>query len=189
MSARHDSYARSPEALIVGLAQAGDSAAFEDLVRRRQSWIRNLMRRLCGDAVLADDLAQQVFLQAWRRLGQLRKVDSFGAWLKRLAVSVWLQHIRKRDALSDAETHIDASQIQEPPTGMAMDLDRALATLSGAVRTCIVLSYHERMTHDEISEATGLPLGTVKSHIRRGTQRLQTLLAAYSPTPTSEDQS
>lgn len=64
-----------------------------------------------------------------------------------------------------------------------MDLDRALATPSSPVRLCIVLSYHEGMTHDEIAELSGLPLGTVKSYIRRGTERLRQRLAAYGDTP------
>ena len=60
-----------------------------------------------------------------------------------------------------------------------MDLDRALATLADDVRLCVVLAYHERMTRTEIAEFTGIPLGTVKSHVRRGTQKLQQELAAY----------
>ena len=68
-----------------------------------------------------------------------------------------------------------------------MDLDRALATLSDPVRLCIVLSYHERMTHGEIAELTSLPLGTIKSHIRRGTERLQKILSAYRDTPRVEE--
>ena len=60
-------------------------------------------------------------------------------------------------------------------------LDRALAALAPEQRTCIVLSYHEGLSHGEIAEATGTPLGTVKSHIRRGTERLKTLMAAYEP--------
>jgi RNA polymerase sigma-70 factor (ECF subfamily) len=63
-----------------------------------------------------------------------------------------------------------------------MDLDRALASLSDTVRLCIILSYHERMTHGEIAEFAGLPLGTVKSHIRRGTERLRQQLSAYKNT-------
>ncbi|MCP4315501.1 MAG: sigma-70 family RNA polymerase sigma factor [Hyphomicrobiales bacterium] len=178
--ARQD-FSKSPESLVVDLAITGDRGAFEELVRRRQSWIRNLMRRCCGDAVLADDLAQQVFLQAWRNISRLQKPGSFGAWLKRLAISVWLQHSRKNDALRDADEYEGADLSQLSDTGMAMDLDRALSTLTGPVRLCVVLSYHERMTHAEICEMTGLPLGTVKSHIRRGTERLQQILSAYRP--------
>src|ERR1700732_4463494 len=64
----------------------GDAPAFCELVRRRQSWLRHLLRRLCRNPALADDLAQQVFLQAWRSLPGLRSVTAFGAWLRRLAL-------------------------------------------------------------------------------------------------------
>lgn len=175
------SLAQKPESLVVGLARAGDRDAFGELVRRRQSWLRNLMRRLCNDPTLADDLAQQTFLQAWRRLGQLRQPARFGPWLKSVAISVWLQHLRRADALRNAR-EVDATASLSPPdTEAAIDLDRALSTLAGEVRLCIVLSYQEGMSHSEISEATGLPVGTVKSHIRRGTLRLRDLLGAYDP--------
>lgn len=176
---------------MVGLASSGDRDAFAELVRRRQSWIRNLMRRCCGDPVLADDLAQAVFLQAWRNISQLRKPSRFGGWLKRLAITVWLQHLRKHDPLSNAE-EIDgaagaAHAIVGREPGIATDLDRALATLAGPVRLCIVLSYHEGMTHSEIADLTDLPLGTVKSHINRGTRQLQILLSDYNEKTRSEE--
>ena len=182
MGARAD-YAKVPEAMLAGLAGTGDRAAFEELVRRRQSWLRNLMRRLCADPVLADDLAQQAFLQAWRHIGRLRRPGSFGPWLKRLAVTAWLQHLRKKDALEDAEEIESHHAVRESIGGLAADLDRALSTLPGPVRLCVVLSCHEGMTHNEISELTGLPVGTVKSHIRRGTGRLKTLLSPYRHLP------
>jgi DNA-directed RNA polymerase specialized sigma24 family protein len=65
---------------------------------------------------------------------------------------------------------------------IAMDLDAALGTLAHDVRLCIVLAYHEGMTHDEIASLTDIPVGTVKSHIRRGTLRLREQLAAYTGT-------
>lgn len=163
----------------MNLSQSGNRDAFAELVTRRQIWIRNLMRRCCGDAVLADDLSQQVFMQAWRTVRQLQKASRFGPWLKRLAINTWLQHQRRNDPLRGADEHEDANSVDKQTTSIAMDLDRALATLSDDVRACIVLGYHERMTHDEISETTGIPLGTVKSHIRRGTKKLQQELAAY----------
>ena len=104
------SFANSPEALVVGLARTGDRDAFAELVQRRQSWIRNLMRRCCGDASLADDLAQQAFLQAWRKIRHLQQPGSFGVWLKRLAINVWLQHLRKNDALQDAQ-YVDEQDV------------------------------------------------------------------------------
>ena len=172
-------YAKSPEPLVVSLARAGDRGAYADLVRRRQSSIRGLMRRCCGDAVLADDLAQQVFFQVWLRIHTLREADAFGGWLKRLAISIWLQHQRKKDALHGAnELDGDEGADHDTPS-VGMDLDRALTLLAGPVRMCIVLSYQEGMTHAEIAELMDLPLGTVKSHINRGTQRLQKMLAEY----------
>ncbi|MCR9138102.1 MAG: sigma-70 family RNA polymerase sigma factor [Alphaproteobacteria bacterium] len=176
---------------MVGLACNGDRDAFAELVRRRQSWIRNLMRRCSGDPVLADDLAQTVFLQAWRNISQLRKPSRFGGWLKRLAVTVWLQHLRKHDPLLNAD-EIDgaggvAHAIAGREPGIATDLDRALAALAGPVRLCIVLSYHEGMTQSEIADLTELPLGTVKSHINRGTRQLQTLLSDYNEKARSEE--
>lgn len=174
-------YTKWPEALVVGIAVQGDASAFAELVKRRQSWIRNLMRRLSGDDILADDLAQQVFLQAWRNLHQLRQRDLFGPWLKRIAVNRWLQHVRRSDVLQNTEelSETNTAEGVQNMVGLAIDLDRALAALSDPQRLCIVLSYHENMTHHEISELTDMPLGTVKSHVQRGTKRLRELLASY----------
>jgi RNA polymerase sigma-70 factor (ECF subfamily) len=175
-------YPKCPEALIVSLAQDGDRGAFAELVNRRQSSVRNLMRRCCRDAALADDLAQQVFLQVWLKLPGLRDVDAFGGWLKRLAVSVWLQHLRKNDALRDAGelSGLETPSLETPSVGM--DLDEALSALPEAVRLCLVLSYQEGMSHREIADASGFPLGTVKSHVTRGSERLRHLLADYQAT-------
>ncbi len=161
------------------LAKKGDRDAFEQLVLRRQNWIRNLLRRCCGDAALADDLAQQAFMQAWQTVHNLQKPNRFAAWLKRVAINTWLQRARKGDPLK-AGDGVNGTLAAPPETpDVAMDLDHALGMLGEDVRLCIVLAYHERMTHDEISTLTALPLGTVKSHIRRGTHRMRTLLSEY----------
>ena len=165
--------------MLVGLARTGNRDAFAELVTRRQAWIRNLMRRCSGNAALADDLSQQVFMQAWRAIGQLIDAERFAPWLKRLAINTWLQHKRRNDPLEKADGTSGSERAQRDTPGIAMDLDRALEALPEDVRLCIILSYHERMTHSEIEGFTGLPLGTVKSHIRRGTQKLQEMLSAY----------
>ena len=182
MPATPQHYAEGPEALIVSLAARGDRDAYTELVRRRQSWIRNFMRRCCGDDALADDLAQQVFLQTWRKVRQLRDPTRFGSWLKRIAVNEWIDYRRKNDTRANRAYHDGTQKTAAASTATAMDLDNALAMLSAPVRLCVVLSYHERMTHGEIAELTGLQLGTVKSHIRRGSQRLRDLLSAYGET-------
>jgi RNA polymerase sigma factor (sigma-70 family) len=168
------------EAAVVALAMCGDRAAFSELVRRRQTWLRNLLRRLCHDPALADDLAQQVFLQAWRSLPKLRAVAAFGGWLRRLAINSWLAQVRAAPpaTLELQERHAPALS---SPVAERLDLDRALAQLPCEERLCLVLAYSEGLSHSEIAEATALPLGTVKSHLRRGAQRLRGLLSAYQP--------
>jgi RNA polymerase sigma-70 factor, ECF subfamily len=171
------------EATVVALAMSGDAAAFSELVRRRQSALRNLLRRLSRDPALADDLAQQAFVKAWRSLPKLRSVAAFGAWLRRLAVNTWLEHVRAAHVLPMASAAEELAGVpgRAPATDEQLDLDRALAQLPPDERLCIVLTYSEGMSHGEISALTALPLGTVKSHIRRGGERLRALLDAYEP--------
>ena len=176
MSGIQKHYPDCPQGLLVSLARTGDKAALDDLIRRKQSHVRNLLRRFCGNTAEADDLAQQVFVQVWRSLGKLKNAAAFDAWLKRITVTVWLQHIRKNHP--EYNDHDDETGVKETPA-IAMDLNRALSMLKPEVRTCVVLAYHEGMTHAEISEQVDLPLGTVKSHINRGTQRLKQLLGDY----------
>lgn len=166
---------------MVALAMSGESRAFAELVRRRQAWLRRLLRRLCRDPALADDLAQQVLLVAWRHLPQLKSVSAFGAWLRRLAINAWW---RQRSTTSPAAA---LEEIAEPiatdvaDAGVQLDLEGALRQLPAEQRLCVVLAYSEGMTHSEIASATDLPLGTVKSHVKRGAERLRTLLQAYRP--------
>jgi RNA polymerase sigma-70 factor (ECF subfamily) len=170
---------QAADPLVIALACAGDDQAFAELVRRRQGRVRKFMYHLCRDRALGDDLAQQVFLTIWRSLGQLRAAGAFDAWLRRIMITTWLEELR-RGRLKFA----DAVATEELPgrrdaTAERLDLDTALGQLPVAVRLCVVLAYNEGMTHPEIAAATGLPLGTVKSHIVRGTARLRELLAAY----------
>jgi RNA polymerase sigma-70 factor, ECF subfamily len=181
------SLATAAEATVTALAICGDAAAYGELVRRRQGQIRGLFRRLCRDAPLADDLAQQTFFHAWRRLRTLRTPAAFGGWLRTIAISIWLQHVRAdvgpataRGLSSSHELAGAHEAAHEPTIGEGLDLDRALAELPPAMRLCVVLAYSEGMTHHEISDATDLPLGTVKSHIARGAARLRDLLRAYA---------
>ena len=168
------------EAAVVALAMNGDDAAFGELVRRRQGAIRQLLRRLSRDETLADDLAQQAFVQAWKSIRQLKSPAAFGAWLRQLTVNCWLQQAR----LKRPEIELDEERLLELPAASSsvaerLDLDAALAQLPAAARLCVVLAYSEGMSHADISAATGQPLGTVKSHVARGAARLRELLQGY----------
>ena len=168
------------EAAVVLLAMAGNDAAFSEIVTRRQSWLRNLLRRLAGNAALADDLAQQAFVQAWKSIRTLKSAEAFAGWLRQIAVNCWLQDVRK-----NKPTMVGLDDVQHlPTTGVGsetarVDLDRALAQLKESERLCIVLSYNEGLSHGEIAAMTNMPLGTVKSHVARGAERMRELLAAY----------
>jgi RNA polymerase sigma-70 factor (ECF subfamily) len=168
------------EASVVVLARAGDRAAFEELVRRRQCSVRDLLRSLCRNAVLADDLAQETFLQCWAHIGNLRATDAFGSWLRKLAINAWRQHLRRESVFGKLVELKSDDHVSSPAATERLDLNYALGALSPNVRLCVVLSYQEGMSHGEITAATGLPLGTVKSHLARGTARLREMLAEYN---------
>lgn len=167
------------EASVVALACAGDQPAFEELVRRHQCSIRNLLRGLCRNTALADDLAQETFLHAWKHLKSLRVPEAFAGWLRKLAINSWRQQLR-REGVWGKLVEVEAGDVVSTPAATeCLDLNSSLAVLAPNVRLCVVLSYHEGMSHGEIAAATQMPLGTVKSHIARGTTRLRELLAAY----------
>lgn len=165
-------------AALVALAQLGDSVAYGELVARNQGWVRGLLLRLSGNAALADDLAQETLLQAWRKIGTLHEAQAFNGWLKKLAVNIWLGHARRRDPLRGAE-EIKTEEAARPTANLALDLSAALGALPPTMRLCIVLAYHEGHSHSEVAAITGLPLGTVKSNITRGSAHLKAQLAAY----------
>lgn len=176
----NDTHTKAHTASIVALAMEGDDTSYEELVRRFQPFIRSLMKRLCRNRETADDLSQQVFFQAWRKLDGLQEPAAFAGWLRQIAISEWLQFIRRK--------HIETREMDENVTDIKgkcdridqrMDLDDALSRISQAERLCIVLAYSQGMSHSEIAAATAWPLGTVKSHIARGGTRLREILSAY----------
>lgn len=170
---------KAADTLVVALACAGDDSAFAEVLRRRQARVRRFMYHLCRQTALADDLAQQVFLMAWRSLGQLRSAVAFDGWLKRIMVNVWLQEVRRGKLATVSDVDPEDFAGRDDSTALRMDLDDALATLPPDMRLCVVLAYNEGLSHPEIVALTRLPLGTVKSHITRGATRLRETLADY----------
>jgi RNA polymerase sigma factor (sigma-70 family) len=160
----------------------GDPWAFHELVLRRQARVRTLLARLCGNRAYADDLAQQTFLQAWRSLKLLKSPEAFGSWLSRIAVNTWLQAERAAKPFADSvDDELEGFPDPAACTSRVearLDLERALAKLTPNQRLCVVLAYAEGLSHPEIAETCGLTVGTVKSHIARGGEKLRRWLAA-----------
>lgn len=172
---------QAADPLVIALACAGDDRAFAEIVRRRHQRVRKFMYFLSRQSGLGDDLAQQVFLTAWRSLARLRSVAAFDGWLKQIMVTTWLEESRRRQiACTSAVDWELAAGASRDAASEQIDLDAALARLPADVRLCVVLAYNEGMSHPEIARLTGFPLGTVKSHITRGATRLREMLAAYA---------
>ena len=180
--------------LIARCLVGDDRHAFAELVKRHQSPVRACLRKLtAGNHALADDLAQDTFVLAWRNLKSFRQEARFSTWLYRIATNCWLAHARKRreELLGDrdAERVDDAGDApggahdadHARDTTMKIDLERAMARLSEAERAAIVQCYHNDLSHEEAAYVLGCPVGTVKTHILRGKQKLKAALAAWAP--------
>jgi len=178
------------EAEIAGwLAKArqGDRHAFARLVRAHQSRVRLQLRRLTqGDAALADDLAQETFVQAWLHLADFRGEARLATWLHRIALTRFLQHVRRPQLPvewrePDADDDGDAGHDPRPAEGLGRDVERALQALSEIQRLAVVHCFHLDLSHAEAAQVLGLPLGTLKSHLDRAKTRLRELLEAWNP--------
>jgi RNA polymerase sigma-70 factor (ECF subfamily) len=182
--------------LIARCVVGDDRHAFAELVRRHQSAVRACLRKLTsGNAALADDLAQETFIQAWRNLKSFRQEARFSTWLYRIATNCWLMHARKRheELLGDRDADVvdedneSMPQISESAGDHAsssirkLDLDRAMALLSEPERAAIVQCYHNDLSHEEAAFVLGCPVGTVKTHVFRAKQKLKSALAAWGP--------
>jgi RNA polymerase sigma factor (sigma-70 family) len=175
--------AAADDAALVRAVQASDDrAAFAQLVQRHQSAVRTVLRRLTrGDAGLADDLAQDTFVLAWRNIRHFRFEARFSTWIYRIAINAWRSEARrKRELLLD----LDAGELpgheaaeDAPDIVSRMDLERALATLSDGERAAIAACYYADLTHEEAAQALGIPVGTVKTHVLRGKAKLKARLA------------
>ena len=154
-------------------------AEFGVLVRTHQAKVRGFLRRLTrGDAALADDLAQETFLEAHRKRAQYRGEGSFGSWLCGIAWSRFLMERRKRKDEPLDELPESASADPAPASADRLDLERAMARLSAEERAALTLCYALGHSHGEAAEILHLPLGTVKSHVLRGREKLKAMLEA-----------
>ena len=178
---------------LVSLSVAGGREAFGELVRRHGPAVRGLLRRMGAEPDLADDLAQDAFLTAFEQIAEFRGDGSFAGWVKRIAVRLHIRRWKKDrrlDLVADApEPDWDGSDQQALGSSSAsrMDLDTALTALSVAERACVTLCFGAGMSHAEAAEALNIPLGTVKSHVKRGLERLKHQLAPNAEARSEQD--
>ena len=152
-----------------------DADAFGELVRRHQSQVRNFLRKLSRDFVLADDLAQDAFLHAWDKLHTFSGKGSFIGWLLKVAYTTFLQSKRRSNRYSEILDEVGqaggAERVEE--SDEISDLDKFLAVLTEEERAVMILSYACGLSHREIGDAAELPIGTVKSIIFRGKEKIR----------------
>ena len=182
--------------LIARVIVQDDRHAFSELVRRHQSAVRATLRRLtAGNHALADDLAQETFMLAYRNLKSFRQEAQFSTWLYRIATNAFLAEARKRkeellgdrdpDGAGDEDNEAfragEAAGDATRGATLRLDMERAMAVLSENERAAIVQCYHNDLSHEEAAYVLNCPVGTVKTHILRAKQKLRAQLASWSP--------
>jgi RNA polymerase sigma factor (sigma-70 family) len=161
-------------------AATGQRNAFGELVRRHGSSVRGLLRRMGAQAAEADDVAQDAFLAAFERIAEFRGEGTFAGWVKRIAARAYLRRLQRERRLGAFAAEAAAEEDTQTPGGDAdgrIDLDEALKGLGPAERLCVTVCFGAGLSHGEAAEALNLPLGTVKSHVKRGLDKLRARLA------------
>jgi RNA polymerase sigma-70 factor (ECF subfamily) len=171
---------------LAARCRAGDADAFAELYRQHSRRLFNLVLRMTGSAEDAEDLLQEVFLQAHRKLASFRGDSTLGTWLYRLAMNHCLDHLRGRRAKMDRSTEsLDADDAFEPPAHSPVvptavsriDLERAIAALSAGYRAAFLLHDVEGFEHREVAAILGVSEGTSKSQVHKARLRLRAMLS------------
>jgi RNA polymerase sigma-70 factor (ECF subfamily) len=175
----------------VAQALAGSQSAFEQILRRYQRPVISLLIRLTGDAALAEDLAQEAFVKAFRNLAAFDTKRRLSSWLFRIAHNTGIDALRK---VRPATVEIDAG---EPPEflvapaaadpverrALGRAIDRALSELRPDQRTAVVLRYEQGLSFEEIGHVLGIPEATARSHVHRARKDLMRLMTAAGWAP------
>jgi RNA polymerase sigma-70 factor, ECF subfamily len=165
-----------PDAVDAALAASGDASAFERLYRTHVNRIYGLVRRMLSDDD-ADEVAQDIFVRVWQKLGTFRGEAAFGTWLHRLAVNVILGRRetvgirRKRHVEGDAVLELVPGRRATPE--ISMDFEAAVERLPEGARQVFVLHDVEGYRHEEIARMLGLATGTSKSQLHRARMALR----------------
>ena len=170
------------ELVLIADAQQGDKRAFGELVRRYHRGVVNVVYRMCGDADLAEDAAQEAFIRAWQHLPRYRPQSPFRSWLYRIAVNAAYDALRREHDAVDPETVV----IVSPEAGPAALVERrereervrqAVRALPPASREVIVLREYEGLSYREIADALDIPVGTVMSRLNYARRWLRQALS------------
>ncbi len=168
------------EARVIAAARAGDLRAFGRLVDAHQPAVRAFLRRLCGSAADADDIAQEAFTRTWEVLDRYDGSSSLRTFICGVAFQYWRRARRagsRRQARETAYAELEDTQTEPPArAAMRLALRRAMDDLPEDQRAVLALCLGQDFTHAEAAEVLRLPLGTVKSHVTRGRARLQAAL-------------
>lgn len=176
---------RAEDMALVERCRRGDLGAFEELYRAHAGKLFSVACRMLGNPADAEDLLQEIFLAAHRKLDSFRGEAALGTWLYRLATNQCLDYLRSRTARTNQVTDAidDDPGSYEPGTkGLAeqtvtkMDLERALAQLPAGCRAAFVLHDVQGLEHREVAEALGIAEGTSKSQVHKARLRLRALL-------------
>ena len=160
--------------LIARVISNGDQHAFATLIKKHHSAIRQFLRRLtAGDQASADDIAQEAFIRIFQKLDSFVGKSTFSTWAHKIAYNCFLKYKQKvyhQHELDGFDFSLLEAQVEDIEKDLM--IERLMNCLNITERTCITLSVSAGMSHQEICIITKLPLGTVKSHINRGKQKL-----------------
>jgi RNA polymerase sigma-70 factor (ECF subfamily) len=160
------------ETELVIKAQNGDRNAFSELVCIHARGVMNVVYRMCGDAQIAEDAAQETFLEAWLHLASFRPQASLRSWLFRIAINAATDMLRKQKRILPG--NLDELPLRDPEPGpegffsrqeQAVLIQKAVLSLPEASRAVLVLREYEGLSYHEIAEALAIPLGTVMSRL------------------------
>jgi RNA polymerase sigma-70 factor (ECF subfamily) len=170
------------DAELVARCQAGEIDAFETLYHQHAARIFTLACRMAGSPDEGEDLLQEIFLQAYRKLGSFKGEAALGTWLYRLALNHCLDFVRSRqtrtrrltETLDDERPHEPAAPRETPIP--RIDLERALARLPEGCREAFILHEVEGFDHKEVGELLGIAEGTSKSQVFKARMKLRAFL-------------
>jgi len=169
---------------LIKRAQQGDRQAYGELVRCHRSGVVNVVFRLCGDADLAEDAAQETFIRAWQHLPGYRPRSPLRNWLYRIATNIALDALRRERATVDIEalTKIasdDKTEAAVEEQERSERVQQAMLSLPPASRAVLVLREYEGLSYKEIAGALNIPIGTVMSRLNYARSRLKEMLAPH----------